>query len=376
MVARVRTTALCLALLACGCAPVRPAERVSTTGQPLVPAAALERTAMGELGQVAWAAHVAEAAAPGHQPSCAPRRYAPASEPRGLVVAYHGFTACPDQMDGLGPALAAAGYEVLAPLLPGHGRVQPPTPPGKKLVDDVTRLPAREDWERYQAFAAGWANVLAEAKGQHAVVGLSLGGTVASLTVSARPEATDRALIAVPFFSLSNDFVKLLLGVAAGVDALLKANPIDPVEAEWGPGCEVDRRAGRGGYCSFRVSNVAAVQLAGMEARRGLLAARVLPLIELVVVDKDPAVDSALALSTVEAVADRARAGRCRACTYASSVPHSFVSPKDQPGVDKPWLAPFTAAAVRFLAEGVPFDAGPCPGSPVSARRPPPPAAP
>ena len=364
MVPRVRTTVLCLALLAWGCAAERPSARPSASGQPLVPGAALERTAMGELGQVAWAAHVAEATAPGHQPACAPRRYAPASEPRGLVVAFHGFTACPDQMDELGPALAAAGYEVLAPLLPGHGRVQPARPPGKKLVDDVTELPAREDWERYQAFAARWANVLAEARGQRAVVGLSLGGTVASLTVSARPEAMDRALIAVPFFSLSNDFVKLVLGLAAGVDALLKANPIDPVEAEWGAVCEADRKTGRGGYCSFRVSNVAAVQLAGMEARRGLLAAKRLPMIQLAVVDKDPAVDTALALATVNEVADRGRSGRCRTCTYAPSVPHSFVSPKDFPAMEKPWLAPFTGAAVRLLAEGVPFDPGPCPGSP------------
>jgi alpha-beta hydrolase superfamily lysophospholipase len=280
------------------------------------------------------------------------------------VVAFHGFTGCPDQMDGLGPALAAAGYEVLVPLLPGHGLLQPATPPGKKLVDDVTRMPSREDWQRYQAFAADWAGVLAEAKGERAVVGLSLGGTVASLAVTARPESVDRALIAVPFFSLSNDFVKLLLGVAAGVDALLKANPIDPVEAAWEPACEVDRRAGRGGYCSFRVTNVAAVQLAGLEAKRQLLEAKTLPLIQLVVVDHDPAVDTALALETIDAVAGRSRSGRCRACTYPPSVPHSFVSPKDAPEMNKPWLAPFLAASVRFLAEGVPFDAGPCPGSP------------
>ncbi|HEY8212107.1 MAG TPA: alpha/beta fold hydrolase [Myxococcaceae bacterium] len=363
-------TILLIALLGCGCASTGAAPRLFAQAQR-VEVGALQYTAMGERGQTAWAAHLVESTTPGHQGACAPRRWAPAGEPRGLVIAYHGFTACPDSMEGLGPALAAAGYEVLAPLLPGHGRAQPSPLPSGKLVDDVSDLPAREDWQRYQAFAARWADVLADARGEHAVVGLSLGGTVASLTVSARPEAVDRALIGVPFFSLSNDFVKLLLGVAAGVDALLQANPIDPVEAEWGGGCEADRRAGRGGYCSFRVRNVGAVQLAGVEARRLLLASKGLPLIELVVVDRDPAVDSALALATLNEVADRSRAGRCRACTYASTVPHSFVSPKDAPELDKPWLAPFTQAAVRFLVDGVMFPEGACPGSPGPAKAPP-----
>lgn len=358
-------TALPLALLAFGCAPAAPRPFAQPTR---VQVDSLEHTAMGERGQTAWAAHVAESVGPGHQPQCAPRRWAPQGEPRGLIVAYHGFTACPDSMEGLGPALAAAGYEVLAPLLPGHGRAQPSPLPSGKLVDDVSDLPAREDWQRYQSFATRWADVLAEAKGEHGVVGLSLGGTVASLTVSARPEAVDRALIGVPFFSLSNDFVKLVLGVAAGVDALLKANPIDPVENAWGGSCEADRAAGRGGYCSFRVRNVGAVQLAGVEARRLLLASKGLPLIELAVVDGDPAVDSAVALATLREVQDRGRQGRCRACTYASTVPHSFVSPKDSPA-EKPWLGPFTAAAVRFLADGVPFPEGACPGSPTAPPR-------
>jgi len=353
--------ALLLALLA-GCSPAmtRPFSQPSR-----VQVGPLEHTAMGERGRTAWAAHLAESVGPGFQPACAPRRWAPEGEPRGLIVAYHGFTACPDSMEPLGKALAAAGYEVLAPLLPGHGRAQPSPRPSGKLVDDVSDMPAREDWQRYQSFATRWADVLAEAKGMHGVVGLSLGGTETALTVGARPEVVDRALLGVPMFSLSNDFVKLLLGAAAGVDALLKANPIDPLEAESGGTCEVDRKAGRGGYCSFRVQNVGAIQLAGVEARRLLLASKDLPLIQVAVVNGDAAVDSALALATLKEIADHGRAGRGRACTYDASLPHSFLSPVDSPYV-KPWLAGFTPAAVRFLAEGEPFPEGPCPGNPTA----------
>ncbi|HVE81862.1 MAG TPA: alpha/beta fold hydrolase [Myxococcales bacterium] len=358
-----RALTCCLLALLAGCAASRPAPRPSEES-PAAPARALRSSALSERGQAAWLAHVAESTQPGHQSACEARRYAPASEPRGVVVMFHGFTGCPDQYDGLGPALAAQGYEALAPLLPGHGLLQPTSPPGTKLVDDATRLPGRDDWTRYQEFAAKWADFLAEARGTRAVVGMSLGGTVASLAVGARPEAIDRALIVVPFFSLSNDFVKVLLGVAAGVDALLKANPIDPVEGNWGPECEDDRRDGRGGYCSFRVTHVAAVQLSGMEAQRGLRAARSLPQLQLVVVDHDPAVDSALAVDLLREVAPRSRSGRSGVCTYAASVPHSFVSPKDKPHLDKPWLDAFTAATTGFLAGGAPFAEGACPGNP------------
>jgi hypothetical protein len=110
---------------------------------------------------------------------------------------------------------------------------------------------------------------------------------------------------------------------------------------------------------------VGAIQLAGMEARRLLLASKGLPLIQVAVVNGDQAVDSALALATLKEIADHGRAGRGRACTYDSTLPHSFLSPVDSPYV-KPWLAGFTPAAVRFLAEGEPFPEGPCPGNPTA----------
>ena len=51
---------------------------------------------------------------PGAEPWSAP------GGPHGALV-LHGFTGCPQSMRGLAQALAAAGFAVELPLLPGHG---------------------------------------------------------------------------------------------------------------------------------------------------------------------------------------------------------------------------------------------------------------
>lgn len=85
------------------------------------------------------------------------------TSPHGALV-LHGFTGNPGSMRGVAEALAAAGYHVEMPLLPGHGTV----------MDDM--LPTRwADWAgaadaAYRALAARVQKVL--------VVGLSMGGTL------------------------------------------------------------------------------------------------------------------------------------------------------------------------------------------------------
>ena len=80
------------------------------------------------------------------------------------VLVLHGFTGNPQSMRPLAEALAAAGYTVDLPLLPGHGTA----------VEDM--LPTRwDDWSgaaeaHFQALAARCDRVL--------VVGLSMGGAL------------------------------------------------------------------------------------------------------------------------------------------------------------------------------------------------------
>ena len=39
-----------------------------------------------------------------------------------VYLFFHGFTAAPYQSEVMGPELAKAGYTVLSPLMPGHGK--------------------------------------------------------------------------------------------------------------------------------------------------------------------------------------------------------------------------------------------------------------
>ena len=57
------------------------------------------------------------------QKQCVPTRYLPPSDMpiKGLVINYHGYTACPDSMKPFSKQLSEQGYVVITPLLPGHG---------------------------------------------------------------------------------------------------------------------------------------------------------------------------------------------------------------------------------------------------------------
>jgi carboxylesterase len=106
--------------------------------------------------------------------------YAHAGSDRGVLV-LHGFTGNPSSMRPLAEALAASGFTVDLPLLPGHGTA----------IEDM--LPTRwPDWSAaaeaaYEKLAAGCAEV--------AVVALSMGGTLACWLAERHPEIKGLALV-------------------------------------------------------------------------------------------------------------------------------------------------------------------------------------
>ena len=100
--------------------------------------------------------------------------------PAGVLV-IHGFTGNPGSMRGLAEALAAAGFAVDLPRLPGHGT----------KVEDM--IPTRfDDWlgaaeEHYAA--------LAERCDQVVVAGLSMGGALTAWLGSEHPEIAGLVMI-------------------------------------------------------------------------------------------------------------------------------------------------------------------------------------
>ncbi|QXC63106.1 alpha/beta fold hydrolase [Aquihabitans sp. G128] len=110
-----------------------------------------------------------------------------AGGPAGALV-LHGFTGNPGSMRGLAEALAAAGFTVELPLLPGHGtKVEDMIPTG--FPDWLAAAEAA-----YQSLAARCEQVV--------VVGLSMGGALTAWLGSEHPEIAGlvciNAVVSVP----------------------------------------------------------------------------------------------------------------------------------------------------------------------------------
>ena len=120
-----------------------------------------------------------------------------------VCLFFHGFTAGPYQMAPLGQHFYRAGYNVVAPLLPGHGRA------GHWDKDNPPPLPT--DPEVYQKFGLQWLN-LASRLGQRVVVGgLSGGGTLAGWLALEQSARVDRAILCAPYLSASSKVIDLFV---------------------------------------------------------------------------------------------------------------------------------------------------------------------
>jgi carboxylesterase len=90
------------------------------------------------------------------------------------VLVLHGFTGNPQSLRPLAEAVAAAGFAVDLPLLPGHGTV----------IGEM--IPTR--WEDWSGAAEAAFEALAERCEQVAVAGLSMGATLACWLTERHPE--------------------------------------------------------------------------------------------------------------------------------------------------------------------------------------------
>jgi carboxylesterase len=106
--------------------------------------------------------------------------YSAAGDARGALV-LHGFTGNPQSMRGLGLALADAGFTVELPLLPGHG------------TDIADMLPTR--WPEWCEAADDAFAALAVRCDAVAVVGLSMGGSLAICLAEHHPEVAALSLV-------------------------------------------------------------------------------------------------------------------------------------------------------------------------------------
>jgi carboxylesterase len=105
-------------------------------------------------------------------PGCEP--FSASNGPHGVLV-LHGFTGNPTSMRPLAERLAAAGFSVLLPRLPGHGT----------SIDDMRTT----SWSDWSGAALDAFDELASRTDRVAVVGLSMGGGLAAYVAERRDVA-------------------------------------------------------------------------------------------------------------------------------------------------------------------------------------------
>jgi carboxylesterase len=124
--------------------------------------------------------------------------------PHGALV-LHGFTGNPSSMRGVAEALAAAGFAVELPLLPGHGT---------SVEEMITTRFA--DWsacaeQAYLELAGRVARIV--------VVGLSMGGTLAAWVTARNPATAGLVAVNGMFDPPAPSFLELLrTSLEQGVD--------------------------------------------------------------------------------------------------------------------------------------------------------------
>ncbi len=137
--------------------------------------------------------------------NCRSRFFLQPSPSPKVCLFFHGFTATPEQFLPIGEAFFEAGYNVLIPLLPGHGQA------GDWNRDHPPPLP--ENQQIYQEFGLYWLHQ-AQVFGKQVIVGgLSGSGTLAAWLALERPQQINRTLVFAPFLSSSNKLVDLFVRI-------------------------------------------------------------------------------------------------------------------------------------------------------------------
>ena len=293
----------------------------------------------------AWTAYADEANGRALQFGCRPRRYPPPADipRRGAVVAFHGFSACTQQFFQLGPELAARGYDVLVPMLPGHGLV-----PGPDGEDDLSEVPTAENWAvAYGGLAERMNRIMALSPGERIVVGYSLGGALAVNAAHRNPELYARMLLIAPLFSINGG--PLLEGLADWLGRVPGVRDIVVKPRGYQQLCDGWAAAGRAGFCDYRLEHVPAmIQLERQNRAWSTKKPLRLP-IQVITADGDVVVSNAAIDKQVE---QQRQFGTVAVCQLTGDVPHEILTPYENVGREMFWLPGFIQMAGEFVVHG------------------------
>ena len=142
---------------------------------------------------------------------------------RAGALVIHGLTSNPDSMRGVAKALAAAGFHVELPLLPGHGTV----------MEDL--IPIR--WSDFVGATEAAYRTLTARVDKVVVVGLSLGGALTLRIGASHPEVAGLVCINPGAEPQVPEVIEMLQGMADGGTEVLpgiRGDIADPDATESG----------------------------------------------------------------------------------------------------------------------------------------------
>lgn len=301
------------------------------------------------------------------QPQCEPKRYLPPKgvSRRGLAILLHGYSACPDQYDVLGPKLAASGYEVLVPLFPGHG------------AKPLSMNPRKDDVEHVPRVGAGWGPFVSRLnelgslfKGERVLIGLSHGSNLALRAIQNQPDLWSKAFLMAPKLANEASFMKFMLSSPIHVLSInqlsesesMRRDPLEYADQKllsmrsgWRGCAEVDvyPPANRGGFCNFENRHALAmfdfgetvIKSSEALATKGV---RISTQVQFVLSEQDKGVCNNATQRVLNALI--ASGSRAQGCIMPEVVPHSMISIHDSP-YDKPWTKPLFDSAVDFFKQ-------------------------
>jgi len=211
----------------------------------------------------------------GFNPICEPFVKEPEGESRGLVMLVHGFTACPGFWVNLAAPLVAEGWTVMAPVLPGHGRMA-------KVEETDNGSFAVTDWlndipvvpKDYEDYASELISITERYRAENpskemVLVGCSHGGAISTyMAMNSQVGTWDRIMLLNPFLAPPTG-----LGADYGISGLRDLLPellpaiggIFMDDISWGEPCDRKRwptdwrHGGTGGTCHFSLENFQAV---------------------------------------------------------------------------------------------------------------------
>jgi pimeloyl-ACP methyl ester carboxylesterase len=322
-------------LTSCTGTPTAPTETYS----PPVIAPDLQAFANG------WQTYVGEINQVARQSDCRPRlfRALPAVQRKGAVVMFHGFGGCPQQFFELAQRVSERGFDVVLPLLPGHGVLSSQTE-----QDELSFLPGTKTSEfGYAELARRINEIMALSPGTRVIVGFSLGGAI-SLNANLRAaELYDRQLLLSPMLAIRGGAV--VEGLTEFFGRMPGIRNIIVKPSAFRKECKSWRTAGRAGFCDYRLRHV--VPLIDLEEQNRDLNRQVTltTLIQIVGAGDERYISNDQLVSFTE---QQRQNGPISLCFMPDDVPHEMLSTYENVGRDMYWLAELLDDAVTFIGDG------------------------